>query len=600
MPWDTLSRALYPRSVHDAHRWADMLWTQAGLYTSAIRRAVRYQVANYEIYSDDALDLDDKYTSALDTSFDLLEECGLVGDDLVGWGTSVTTILNPLVRTITCRCGSSYKLADYLELLEQENGKETLKWVDNTLQGICPHCSTVTGFAIQDRDDPSGRFTCLRWPLKYLDLHGIPQSNEHQVLVRLRDYREFSDPIKRFDAKALCCTPIEMIRAVFAGENFLLHPDAVCCLTLRQPCELQSRVGAWGLPMFLADFGTAMQVLLLDRSVEAIVSDMLLPFRLLTPAIPTEAAAGRAQGGPLATLSGGTLASKLQSMVQTHRMNPTLIGTFPIPVQETQIGGNAASLAPVELMEHSEHRLLDSMAVPYTLRSSSMTAAPPATSEEISLQLFLRTWEPMRNAMAQFAAFVLRCIGRSKKWESVSIKLMPQESALDIQLKTLMLQESANGKLPETLVYRRVYGLDWRDMKKRLQQEQTWAQRMAEKAQREMENDQVNKQVIQTPPAGAALMPPPPQGGAAGGMPPMGTGMPAPMQQPQNIEELMTQAQQLAEQLFPLGYAERRKALLDLKRSNATLHAQVKSLLEQLTNQAANAGVQAARSGQMQ
>jgi hypothetical protein len=49
MPWDTLSRALYPRTVYEAHRWADMLWSQAGVYAAAIKKAVRYQAADYEI-----------------------------------------------------------------------------------------------------------------------------------------------------------------------------------------------------------------------------------------------------------------------------------------------------------------------------------------------------------------------------------------------------------------------------------------------------------------------------------------------------------------------------------------------------------------------
>jgi hypothetical protein len=71
------------------------------------------------------------------------------------------------------------------------------------------------------------------------------------------------------------------------------------------------------------------------------------------------------------------------------------------------------------------------------------------------------------------------------------------------------------------------------------------------------------------------------------------------MPTPSSIEELMAQAQEMAQQLFTLDYPQRRRALTDLKKSNETLHAQVKAYLEQMTSEASSAGVQAARSGQM-
>lgn len=601
MPWDTLSRALYPRSVYEAHRWADMLWTQAGLYTSSIKKAVRYQVADYEIFGDDELDLDDKYTGALQSVFNLVEETCTVLDDLVGWGTSVSSLIEPIVRTITCDCGSNYNLREYLTLLQEQGAMGSLKWAGDTFSGICPNCAKRSRFAIHDAVDKDGYFTCVRWPLRYLDIHKVITSSEYVVQLRLPEYREFVDPIKRFDIEAMCTTPVELIRAAFAGTHFIFDKDAVCCQVLPQPCELQRRIGGWGLPMYLADFSTAMVVLMMDRGCEAVISDQLLPFRLLTPAVPTEAAAGRAQGGPLATLSGGGIAQQLQQLYQNHRMNPTTISTFPIPVQEILIGGDATKLAPIELMEHFEHRLLDSMSIPYTLRSSASAAAAPATSEEISLQLFKQTWAPVRDAGANFAAFALRQIGRAKKWEAVSVELLPQESAIDFQVKGMMMEEANAGSLPKTLAYRRVYNVDWRKMQKRVQQENSWMERQAAENAARAESEGMTQQIMQSPPPGAALVPP--EQAAAGGAPAPGQA-PMPMgaqtmPMPASIEELMAQAQEMAQQLFTLDYPGRRKALTDLKKSNETLHAQVKAYLDQMTTQAESAGVQAARSGQM-
>ena len=529
----------------------------------------------------------------------------MIGDDLVGWGASISSFIEPIVRTITCPCGLHMPMRDYLQVLYDTNAISQVRWVDDTIQGLCPKCRKSVKFHITDTIDKDGKFTCIRWPLRYCDINKIQTSSGYRVLLRTKDYREFSDPIRKMDVEALCTTPIDIVRAVMANDNFIFDENAVCVLTLKQPCELQRKIGGWGLPMFLSDFGTAMIVLMLDRSCEAIASDMLLPFRLMTPALPTQSSSSGAQGGPLATLKGGDIASRLQALYERHRINPTSIATFPIPIQEVIIGGNASQLAPVQLMEHYEHRLLDSMSIPYTLRSAASATAAPATSEEISLQLFKHTWAPIRNLLSTFASFAVQQIGRSKKWEKVTTNLLPQESAVDMQLKELMLSMAASNEMPKTLVYRKVFNMDWRASRKRIQQEERWLERQMAKDQKERESEGVNMQSMATPPAGAAIAPPqgaapapgapmPPQGAAPA---PMGTAAP-PM--PASIEELMAQADQPSQQLFTMDYPSRRKALNDIKKSNETLHAQVKAKLDTMASQAASAGVQAARSGQMQ
>ena len=86
-------------------------------------------------------------------------------------------------------------------------------------------------------------------------------------------------------------------------------------------------------------------------------------------------------------------------------------------------------------------------------------------------------------------------------------------------------------------------------------------------------------------------MAPPPPGGGGAGMAPMGPGA--------TIDDLMGQADQIAQQLLTADPLTRRQQLTAIKHQNEALHAQVKSRLTQLEEQAKTQGVQLARQGQV-
>jgi hypothetical protein len=98
---------------------------------------------------------------------------------------------------------------------------------------------------------------------------------------------------------------------------------------------------------------------------------------------------------------------------------------------------------------------------------------------------------------------------------------------------------------------------------------------------------------------GGGMMPP--NGMMQGGMPqPMGgmPGMSMPGQQPgvpMSPQMLLNQAQELAQQLLSMDETTRRSQLIQLKQSNPTLHAQVKQIMEDMSQDASTQGVAAMR-----
>lgn len=80
-------------------------------------------------------------------------------------------------------------------------------------------------------------------------------------------------------------------------------------------------------------------------------------------------------------------------------------------------------------------------------------------------------------------------------------------------------------------------------------------------------------------------------------MPPMGGGMPGGGSA--SLDDLLAQADQIAQQLLVADSTTRHSQLRQLKNQNEALHAQVKARLTDLEQQGQAHGIQLARSGQL-
>ena len=81
----------------------------------------------------------------------------------------------------------------------------------------------------------------------------------------------------------------------------------------------------------------------------------------------------------------------------------------------------------------------------------------------------------------------------------------------------------------------------------------------------------------------------------------MGMGVPAQggaAAQAMTPMDMMQQADQLAQQMLQMPYEARRRELINIKNTNPTLHALLKSKLEDYRSEAASVGQQAVLQGQ--
>jgi len=601
-PFATLSRRVYPRTVREVFAWSEELWMHHGLYSQAIQKAVRYFMTEIEITGDDIdFDTQKKYLDTLNENFDLLEEGAVVGDDYMAFGNSFTSLFQPISRSLACPV--CHFKAPIAKVYEESN----VSFSNKQFTGRCPSpaCGRNVSFIRTDSTKPVAdtKTTIVRWPPQYMEIKQHPISKRTKYILDVNRYEYLRDGIMTGDPLYMEETPWEIIEAVVDSKKFtfeddalfhMAHPAAACCIPALR---------GWGLPPFMAEFETALLIMMLDKYTEAIITDYLVPFRVLTP----PAGNGTQEGDVMLQVNMGDFTTKVKGMLNRHRQNPTDWNFLPFPLEYQVLGGEAQDLAPIQMQEHYEERLLASMGIPLEFYKNNASGLGGNAGPLLSLKMFERGWQYFINDLNKWFKWIANKQGEMNKWEKVDARLVPLSLQEDPAIREIKLQLAAGNEISRTTAYRSLGINLGKERKMIMAEEAQFNEEMEERAKRD-EGRAANKEAIRNPSAGEQIMlaqqaQMPQQGG---GMPPGAGGAPPAMpsgagQMPMgaSIDDLMLQADQIAQTLLTADSLTRRQQLNDLKSTNSALYAQVKATLSNLEQQAKTTGLQMTRAGQM-
>lgn len=596
LPWQSLSRTVYPRTIEEVFAWAEELWMHHGLYTQAIKRAVRYFMTEVEILGE-GLDAGTrrKYAETITDNFDLMEEAATIGDDFISFGNSFTSLYAPFQRQL--RCNKCQFLAPLLRYVEA--GIDALQWTNYEFTGTCPHCHQPAQYERVDQLFPAEKLKpkIVRWPPQYIQIKRHPISGNKAYILDVYRYVEMSDGVRRGDPQFLAETPWEFIEALKNNRPLEFTEERIYHMSNPVPAVQQPSLRGWGLPLFMSEFETAVLIMLLDKYTETIATDYLVPFRIIFPT----ARAG--QEDPLVSVDMGGFMGYVRKMIDEHRVNPSTFHTLPFPVEQAMIGGDATKLIPVELLQFYEKRLLHSMGIPEEFQTSQLETNAPI----IGFTLFERQWQFFANQLNKWLSWLANQQGALLSWESVRARLIPVSIYEDPEIRQIKMQLAAAGKISDTTALRTL-NINWKEERRLILEEQEEQQNEQEEQQKKMQDQEANAQGVQTPSPGAVVMQQQQaaQGaaGAPAAQPPPGMGgAPAPAlaptgeQQVSTLDDLMNKADALAQQIIGMPPQNRRQELTNLKKQDPALHAQVTARIKDMEQQGASQGVQMARQG---
>ena len=558
-----------------------------GDYAQSMRMVAAYFLTEID-FGDLADEEEESYKSFYEESLQWRLEAEGVGQDFLCYGEVINTLYIPIRRSLRCpQCG-------FEEPIEQAD----YEWANYEFvrKHPCKSCGAVGGalHRVDRKDQDMSKVRVVRWNSHYIDIAYNPISQRRVVYLRIP--QGIKRDIQRGIPVMLRDVPWEFVECVRLNVDLEFDEDAVFYSDMRTITGVMEN--GRGLPRSMHNYRLFWHIQTLNRTDQAIAIDYITGPRIWSPA-PTGSAAGQAiMTDPTLNRGGSDFVAHMNGILNQQKVDPTRHYTAPHPVEYQFAGGEGKAISPFEMINFRKEELLHSSGVPvefYKLNLQSQGAP-------LMLRLFESMWVCLPAMYNSWLQWIGSQLVQHYQLEETRISLTPTHIADDLERKQALLSLMAGNQIsPQTALA--PFGIkNIRDEIKKVfehqmvmaEEEMNFQEEMAKKQEQGVLGQ---TSALPTPSmmaqggmgavGGAMLGGMPPAGGAgAGGMPPAGGAAGG----DGSMAGLEMQAQQIAEQLVALPYEQRRPQLTELSRSNPTLHALVKSKLEDIRSQAKNEG----------
>jgi hypothetical protein len=578
--WDLASQAM-PRSMPEALRWAERVHQTDGIFSEAMNRVAAYFVTDIEITGppsgskEISEDEKGKWREYIDKTLKLRDWIHKVAVNYLWYGVAHVSVITPFRRYLVCP--ECQHRAPFTNVYDKP--VYSFAWTDFKFTAKCPVC----GFqgAWQDSCKPQGAESDV--VLKIW--------SPHQIEILAEDFTGFKDfiwnptfvqrdQVRKGHRLVLERYPKEALEAVKHNAKVRLKRDLV--FQICDPALAGIDMAGWGMARALKNFRQAWYCQVLRRFNETICVEHIVPFRVITP-LPRPGA-DPDTADPLKTHGMHKWQAALGQIVAQHRRAPGGTHTLPFPIQSTLIGGEANTLAPFQLLDQARDDLLNASGVPLEFYKMTLsTQSAPA-----ALRLFESHWGHLVYALNQIAQYVVDRSARILNWSPVQVALKKVTIADDMDTKLAKLQLYGAGQISGQRALEAL-GIPYKEDQYTMLEEQKDKADKVREMQEEMGREEMMRQFGAPQTQGQGQAPPPGGGAGAGAPPAAGGGAPADGSG-MNPDDLMTQAQDLAQQFKAMPEGERRSQLLQMKRENRSLHALVKSYMDDIDQQASRQG----------
>ena len=574
-----------PTNIIEAFEVAEMMYYTNRTFAQATEYVVSYFTGtDINIVSKDE-EKANEYKKFLVEKLDIKSLMFAIGRDVKVYGNSCISVLAPFKRFLTCSsCGASRPI-EGIEYKFNLNNGFTFK---------CGSCNKPAACLNPD-DRPTlqeNQIFVKRWPIKSIKIvaHPYGGTTDYYYDVPPQDVQH----IQAGNKKYLESVPWGIVQSVRAGALFQFSEGMMHHFSLGNLSDI--KLGPWGLPPVIAGFRDAYLAQILKRNNECIALDHMLPIRMVTPA-------SIGTGGDfMKSVNIGSFGQQVMRSVERARKDPTGWQWMPLPVNYQLLGGEGKQFVAPELLEQAQADFLNGLGVPVELYRKTLNVQ----SAPFAARLFEAGEAMFLQGLQGSLSWVVDRISAILNWLPCEVKLTKPTHADDIERRMMMLQMMMQGVAAEQDVLT-LFGLDWKDTFKKRQSEQEFKMREEKSYQDKMQKAQENEQVLAAPPgamiaapgqmAGAGGMPGGPDTGA-GGMPaaPMpinGVAGPAAMGGAKDLDSFFADAQTRVNEIMataPLGSPQRRQILDQIKGQDPNMHAVIKSMLDQITQQAGAQG----------
>ncbi len=603
---ESYSGPVYNLEIKDDHSYiadgiavsnCEFLMFANGTYFRALDRVLSYFITSIELSNCKDDDEKEHIKDILHDpeGLDILDDIHTGGLNYMVYGNDFSTLVIPFRRYLSCpQCGLELPLKKVYETADFK-----FKWHDFEFHASCPKCKYSGQWKhIDRRRDDIKKMRMRHWSPHDIELLWCPYSDDVDYIWKIpEDTRKTIKDGKLFHLER---APAELIKCVKNNSHMLFEKDVIFHMKENTLAGIRNR--GWGISRVLSNFRQAWYVQVLHRYNEAIALDYVIPFRVITPA--QGPGSGDIAKDALMNLNMGGYMSQIQNMLKLRRRDPARWNTLPFAVDYKALGGDATQLAPRDLLDQGLEVLLNNVGVPVELYKGSLQiqSAPAA------LRLFEASWSHLVHNLNGYLAYVIKRLCQVMNWNNVTAKLEKVTHADDLQRNMAKLQLMMGGQTSKQTGLQSV-GANYFDEVRRQIEEQKFEAEMQNKLQKDLENSATMDQ-MQAPPQQGQMGGDPSMGGGAGGMPggapadpsqgagggmPQGSAdvmasQPTLMNKPTTPQEMISKASTMAQQFISMPESQKDSQLIQLKKTDPTLHALVNQQMEEMRRKAQNVG----------
>jgi len=573
------SRLPLPSTVNELFDWGEWMWNKCGEYSQAINKIISYFLVDIEVSGVKGHEIKKKYKDYLKEDLGIMKTSYDVGKDIFIYGNCFLSFHVPFDRILHCpKCHAAFPISRVDYTFDTRG----------SFKGVCLSCKKHVVFKRRDTKRREESYKILRWNPRDIHIEYNQMTEDCQYFYTPNG--DVLGAIKRGDKIYMENTPWKIIQSVIKNKRIKFENNRLKHMKYEGISSLKGKLKGWGIPPFLAAFDQVVMLNLLKRYNEAILIDYLIPFRFLSPS------KGGPENDPLLDIDAGQFMRSVESMIAAQRANPTIIHSIPYPVTYQAVGGEAKQLAPVDLLKYTLETLFNTLGIPQEFFVSNLQAAGPP----IGLRIFERQHGVFFNQLEDFLIWVSNELSEKKMWENVRIKYIRSSVFEDEKTKEVKLQMLSSNKVSNKTALS-PFGIDYEDEIDRIIDEQQMFDNKMMESQRDAALAGEMQGAMDTPLAQGGGAPGDPsmmQGGGGGAPAPGGGPLPGPGGDA-TLDDMDMQAEQQAQEIMQMDPSTRKSTLIQLGKTDETLHALVKQKLQKLETAAAQNGLNMTRAGQI-
>ena len=355
-----------PKSHREILKWCRLFFRSSGFVRDVIDKLSRYPVTPIScVGNDQDDDSPSKWQDILNKQLHIREQLVSINMHRNTFGNCFVSMIPLFNRFLQCpKCGA-YNINPI------EKTKYTFR--EFKFHGKCNGCKNDVTFKVKDeykkdaKEDLGKQLYIRIWPTESIHVKFNNVTGARRIMYKLNSHEVKG--IRSGDKFYLETMPYDFIEAVkLHGDKagITLDPDKTMWFKAEDLEDPDSDHGM-ALPFFFSSWKTLWQIFIHRKAQECIVSDHMLPYRVIYPMTQT------ANADPISAIDLGQWKANVGGLIQRWYNDPNEIGEMPFPLGFQQLGGNGKSMSLIGDIENLYRLFLIENGIPAELIFGGMT-----------------------------------------------------------------------------------------------------------------------------------------------------------------------------------------------------------------------------------